>query len=68
MNTKTKDVLKELVERQVLQLAREMQSGKPLTDGQHQAIAMHALSVQVGEAAAALGRIYMALETRKDKP
>lgn len=67
MIARTKELFKGLVEQQILQLSRDMADGKPLSDGQQQAIATHALALQVGEVAAALGRIYMSLEARKDK-
>lgn len=64
MNTKLKDVLKGTVEQHVVQMATAVQNDTT-TDGQLVAAAIHTLALQVGEAAAALGRIYMALEGTK---
>lgn len=62
MNSKTKDTLRALVEQHIAYLAQTARSGTEFTDGEHTAVAMHALAFQMSEAAAALGRIYMALE------
>ncbi len=64
MNTKTKDLLKGIIEQHVALMARDAQHGTP-TDAQMVAAALHGLSLQVGEIASALGRIYMALEGTK---
>ena len=64
MNTKTKDAVRYLTEQHVASITLAAQNGSTLSDGQHIAIATHALAFQMYEVAAALGRIYMTLERR----
>lgn len=65
MNSKVKDLFRKLEDQQIESMGRQVQTGIALTDAQQQAIAIHALALQVGEVASALGRIYMTLETKK---
>lgn len=62
MNSKTKEALRMLVDQHISYLATAARKNAELTDGQHMTIALHALAYQMSETAAALGRIYMALE------
>lgn len=62
MHTKTKDTLKHLIELHISHLTSVSKSGAALSDGEHTALALHALTLQMSEVSSALGRIYMALE------
>lgn len=64
MTAKTKDMIKQLSAIQLEHAAQEVSLGAAMTDGQHIAVAIHALALQVGEVASALGRIYMSLERK----